>query len=320
MNFHHQLQQVMLHIDKVLFANECNQLTETHNSKVAEYPLSLAALCNIACLSRFHFHRVFKAQIGITLNQYVLKQRLSRAAYQLAYRDHLSILDIALDNYFDSAESFSRAFKRQFACTPSQCRHDPAKCVSSHTLNNFTNGKEEPFMVNTTQTEEVLIDQTLPSDVSIVDFPDTQVALLIHQGDPQHLPSTLRRFIAWRKDNKCGPKVSATFNLLFDDPESCQPQDYRFGLAAELPAGFNLAQVTNSDLTLSTIPAGRCAVLRHQGDDNTLGQKVDWLYQHWLSQSGEQLRDFPIYLHRISFYPETPQSELITDIYLPLEG
>jgi AraC family transcriptional regulator len=67
-----------------------------------------------------------------------------------------------------------------------------------------------------------------------------------------------------------------------------------------------------------TIPTGRCAVLRHLGSDDTLGAMINYLYASWLPQSGEEPRDFPLFFQRISFFPDVPEHEAITDVFLPL--
>lgn len=41
------------------------------------------------------------------------------------------------------------------------------------------------------------------------------------------------------------------------------------------------------------------------------------LYREWLPSNGEELRDFPLYFHYRNLLPETPEAELINDIYLP---
>jgi AraC family transcriptional regulator len=66
------------------------------------------------------------------------------------------------------------------------------------------------------------------------------------------------------------------------------------------------------------IPAGRCAVLRHVGSDDTLGQTIAYLYSEWLPQSGAELRDFPLFCERVEFFPDVPEHEAVTDVYLPL--
>jgi AraC family transcriptional regulator len=68
----------------------------------------------------------------------------------------------------------------------------------------------------------------------------------------------------------------------------------------------------------SVIPGGRCAVLRHIGSDHTFGDAVRYLYAMWLPDSGEQLRDFPLYCQRVTFFPDVPEHEAVTDIFLPL--
>ncbi|WP_408605894.1 hypothetical protein [Mastigocladopsis repens] len=43
------------------------------------------------------------------------------------------------------------------------------------------------------------------------------------------------------------------------------------------------------------------------------------MYSIWLPLSGEEPRDFPLYLQRVSFFPDVPEYEAITDIFLPLK-
>jgi AraC family transcriptional regulator len=67
------------------------------------------------------------------------------------------------------------------------------------------------------------------------------------------------------------------------------------------------------------IPGGRCALLRHLGSEDTLGGTIRYLYSHWLPRSGAEPRDFPLFLQRVVFFPEVPEHEAITDVFLPLK-
>jgi AraC family transcriptional regulator len=60
-------------------------------------------------------------------------------------------------------------------------------------------------------------------------------------------------------------------------------------------------------------------VLRHIGSDDGLGNAIHYLYADWLPRSGQEPRDFPLYYQRISFFPDVPEHETITDIFLPLK-
>ena len=43
-------------------------------------------------------------------------------------------------------------------------------------------------------------------------------------------------------------------------------------------------------------------------------------YREWLPASGEAAGDFPIFFHYVNVGPDVKESEMITDVYLPLEG
>lgn len=156
---------------------------------------------------------------------------------------------------------------------------------------------------------------TAPPLVRVVHFPATRLAVLEHRGSPLRLGDSIRSFIEWRKANKLPPRSSATFNLVYNDPEDTPPEEFRFGLAAatDKEIGPNEAGVT-----ALTIPAGRCASLRHLGSDDQLGRSILHLYSSWLPGSGEELRDFPLFMQRVAFFPDVADSESITDVYLPL--
>ena len=68
-----------------------------------------------------------------------------------------------------------------------------------------------------------------------------------------------------------------------------------------------------------TIPGGRCAVVRHLGSRDRVAESIYPLYREWLPQSGEALRDFPLFFDYLNLSPEAPENALITDIYLPLK-
>src|SRR3989339_888208 len=88
--------------------------------------LTLEHLSQVACFSKYHFHRQFSAYTGISVFRYVQLVRLKRASYRLVFNREERITDIALDARFENPESFSRAFKNTFGQTPSEFRDNPA--------------------------------------------------------------------------------------------------------------------------------------------------------------------------------------------------
>jgi AraC family transcriptional regulator len=83
------------------------------------HPLTLAEVSKAAGFSPFHFHRVFKAFLGETLNQFVKRQRLERALFLMSHAPRRSLTDVALDCGFSSSSEFSRSFKQHYGLPPS---------------------------------------------------------------------------------------------------------------------------------------------------------------------------------------------------------
>ena len=65
------------------------------------------------------------------------------------------------------------------------------------------------------------------------------------------------------------------------------------------------------------IPGGRCAVLRVVGGSDDLAPAALFLYRDWLPASGDEPRDFPLYCRRVTFFPDVPEHEAVTELYLP---
>jgi AraC family transcriptional regulator len=83
--------------------------------------LTIARLAKVACLSKFHFARAFKAAVGKCPHQYVSGHRLERAKILLRRGDQ-SLLDIAVALNFSSQANFTRAFRKGTGITPGQYR------------------------------------------------------------------------------------------------------------------------------------------------------------------------------------------------------
>ncbi len=265
--------------------------------------LTLDALSSVACFSKYHFHRQFKKEAGIPVGVYIRLLRLKRASYQLAFRTHLTITDIAFSAGFENSESFSRVFKKTFEQTPSSFRKCP-NWEPWYTINNDTYIEKVPIMQPRNET------------VKIVNFAKTKIAVLEHIGSPTSIMSSVQKFIAWRKSVKLSPKVSRTFNILHNDPAIVAPSKFHMDLCASITKAV---PSNDTGVIEKTIPSGKCAVLRHIGSTDDIAKSCVYLFENWLSQSGEKLRDYPMFWERVSMFPDVAEHEMITDIYLPIE-
>jgi len=83
--------------------------------------INLEEISRVACLSHYHFLRLFKSVFEITPYQYVLQKRLYKAA-ELIRTTSTPIGDISMMVGFESLPSFSDTFKKEFGVSPSKYR------------------------------------------------------------------------------------------------------------------------------------------------------------------------------------------------------
>ncbi|MTH53386.1 helix-turn-helix domain-containing protein [Bacillus mangrovi] len=83
--------------------------------------ISARDIASAAGFSKFHFHRIFQAAVGVSFSEYLRNRRMTSAAAALIHTDE-RIIDIALSCCFESQEVFTRAFKRVYQLPPGQYR------------------------------------------------------------------------------------------------------------------------------------------------------------------------------------------------------
>nr|WP_218170129.1 AraC family transcriptional regulator [Pseudomonas costantinii] len=264
-----------------------------------EGDLSVKTLSHVANFSEFHFHRQFTAFVGVPVSRYVQLMRLRRAAHRLAALSDHSVLDAAFGAGFESPEAFCRAFRRAFGTTPSAFRKEP-------------NWQVWNMVFAIPHFSRAIIMQ-----VRIVDFPEVKVAALEHCGPAGLVNESVRTFVEWRVQSGQSPVASnRTFGIPYSNPDTTPPQALRFAICGEIheavaPNEFGVHEIV--------IPAGRCVVVRHVGSPDHIGETIYPIYRDWLPTSGEELRNQPLFFNYLSVYPETPQDQWQTDVYVPLQ-
>jgi len=81
-------------------------------------PLSIKAIAQEACMSEYHFFRLFKLVFGISPNQYLIQKRLAYGK-SILKQDRLSVSIAAIDSGFSDIHTFSKAFKKHYGFSPS---------------------------------------------------------------------------------------------------------------------------------------------------------------------------------------------------------
>jgi len=77
----------------------------------------IKAIADHVNLSLDYFSRVFRKEVGIPVNSYLMNYRLDKASVMLKSCD-LSIKEVALKVGFENVSYFSRSFKKKFQVQP----------------------------------------------------------------------------------------------------------------------------------------------------------------------------------------------------------
>jgi AraC family transcriptional regulator len=256
--------------------------------------LDLTRLAEVACLSPYHFHRVYRAMQGETAADTVRRLRLHRAAVELITGE-LPIPRVARRAGYGSQEAFTRAFKAAYDVPPARYR---ASFVPPQTAYR----QEDAMSVTTTY------------ETTIKTTPAVRVAALAHHGDYQSIGSTFERLMALAAGQGLLGPDGRTFGIYYDDPAATPVGALRSDACVVIPEG----RTPTGDLRLKEIRGGRYATVLHVGPYAELDRPYRWLYGTWLAHSGEEPADSPTVEAYLNDAREVPPTKLKTEIWLPL--
>lgn len=254
--------------------------------------LDLDELAAVANMSKFHWHRIYRAMRGETVAVTVKRLRLHRAAGFLAHSD-LPIDEIADRTGFSNLQSFTRAFGDSYGLPPGQYRKR-GNHMEFKTGSTASDGTERSLEIRERQ----------PVEVIGVD----------HAGSYMDIGQAYARLHGWLGAKGLHGSTGEMIALYFDDPNSVPETDLRSLAAVSIEPMPDLEPPVRA----ATVAGGRFAVLRHVGPYATMPAAYDWLLGEWLANSGETVRDDPMFELYVNTPMDTDPADLVTEIHLPL--
>lgn len=253
----------------------------------------LNELAQVACFSPFHFHRIFRGMLGESVHEYTRRMRLERVAVRLK-TSKVTVTDLAWEVGYQNAESLTRAFRSHFGMAPSQYR----RCHAPR----FT-------------TKELSM-KTITIEVHTVRRDERRVAFMRHVGAYDQVGSIWEELLMQvgaegelAGDNEC-------IGLCHSDPAVTPPDLLQYDACVTVGDEF----VARGLIGTKTLAGGTFALTTHIGPYRALHETYAQLFGAWLPQSGKQARAHPCLEIYLNDPNTTDPEDLITDIYLPLEG
>lgn len=82
-----------------------------------KYKINIQSIADNFYFNRFYIMKLFKKELGISINEYINKKRIYNSLSQIKNTNN-HFLTIALDNGFNSLEYFSETFKNVIGTSP----------------------------------------------------------------------------------------------------------------------------------------------------------------------------------------------------------
>ena len=295
--------------------------------------LSLEELAKVAHFSPFHFHRIFSAMVGETLNGFTQRLRVEKAAAKLVLNPKKSITEIAFECGFSGSSAFARVFRETFNMSASDWRsagrlQDSKNCKMDSKKSQSVGNIRQDFDVHCYYTRGArkqiwrieMKNREIQTDVEVKDMPELHVAYIRHigpyKGDAELFAGLFNKLMTW-----AGPRGLLRFPetkvlaIYHDNPEITDEDKLR------TDACITVAEDTQveGEIGKLTIPAGKYAIAHFEITTDQYEDAWNAVFGGWLPESGYQPDDGPCYELYHNDAKEHPEGKCIVDICVPVK-
>ncbi len=260
--------------------------------------LDLEKLAKVAHVSKFHFHRVFKEYMGISLGQYIKLKRLESGMWKIVHTENKS-LEIALDSGYENHASFTRAFKKEMRCSPKEFKESFYK-NKKLALNKMQ--KKAPIFLGYQR--------------------KSKIDMYYIQRKGSYFLSAIK---AWHDlvndlaNNNIVADRQTFYGISQDDPNAVniEKDELRFDVCVKASAQMRLKERLLL-ATKGTISGGKFAVFLHKDALEKLSDSYHYLYGKWIFDNDVTLRNVRPFIKYINPFADVPDCEREVEIYLPV--
>ncbi|MBI1754490.1 MAG: AraC family transcriptional regulator [Acidobacteria bacterium] len=288
------------------YAARMNRVVDHIQAHLVEL-LDLERLAAVACFSPFHFHRLFSAWMGETLQAHIHRLRLERAAKLLTFDHRKTITEIALDCGFSGSSAFARAFKQAYGLSASEWRK---RKICQTNRNAWKAGEEAPHGSSaepgpTARPSEILMAR-FPIDVQVRRLESATLAYIRHIGSYKGDAALFRRLFdqlfAWAGPRGLMGPEARYLSLFQDNPNLTPAAKQRLEVALTVPPGT----APDGLIGIKPLEGGLYAIARVRVLLHEYAGPWETLVGDWLPGSGYQPDGRPA----LEIYLNNPDTDL----------
>ncbi|MFT5254602.1 MAG: AraC family transcriptional regulator [Flavobacteriales bacterium] len=247
-----------------------------------------------------NINRIFEALHHETIGKYVKRIRLEKAAEFLKFSDS-TISDIAFEVGFSDVAAFSKAFKNKFNCAPSVFRN------STDVMRNITR-----------QTFSEIEREKLVFEIETL--PQFEVLYLEHRGNYENIKAvkeTWKMLINYASIKQLLTDDTIFYGEILDDNEISETINCRYNVAIIL--NKSLASPPEGLFKIKTHQSQKYAKFVHKGTHEYSADTYHNIYSQWMVDVNLELTDLPTLEFFLNDEEDTPEEELLTEIYIPVK-
>ena len=228
-------------------------------------------------INKFHFHKIFKAQIGTNIYATIKLIRLQKASNLLISNNISTVNKIAHNCGYSSVPSFIRAFKKHFKQTPKVWRDGGYKNYTNKILKDYNELRVvSPDYSNMKPT--------------IVRTSSKTVYYIRKKRYNHNITQTWQNLLTWVYSNDI--EEYEQIGIYHDNPLITPLKDCYY------VAGISIKKntlISNTNLPTFKTPPDICACFDFEGKNEDILYFIKWVYHTWLPTSGYETTTNPSY-------------------------
>ncbi len=289
--------------------------------------LNLTTISNVSGFSPFHFHRIFKAHMGETINRFLQRIRLEKAATQLLHNHEKSITDIAFDCGFSGSAAFARLFKEKYGMSASEWQKKMLRkngeslrknCKSERNI-----GKENRLTFdyyNDSNTWRLTMKEKNSTTFEVKEMAAMTVAYVRHigpyKGDSELFEQLYSKVTTWAGARDLLKFPETKFLTAYhDDPGITDEQQLRISVGLTVPSDVK----TDGEIGKMEIPKRKYGIGHFELKADEFESAWTRIYRDWLPQSGYQPDEGACLEICLNDPKEHPEHKHIVDICIPVK-
>ncbi|MCK9625823.1 MAG: AraC family transcriptional regulator [Bacteroidales bacterium] len=308
------------------YISRINRVTD-YIEKHLDEEITLDKVAKIACFSPFHFHRIFSSLTNETLNTFIQRIRIEKAAQQLRSEENISINEIAHNCGFGSVSHFSRTFRKYFGLTAKEFRETEKAVFAKDGLYYSKDGQlarkinqlNSNFRVQLCSDNSNQINHSkfiiMNTKVEIKEMPELNVVYCRHTGQFNQIGKAYEKLMKW-----AGPRgllnfpETKTITVYHDDPSVIAIEQVRQSACITVTNDVKI----DGEIGKMKLKNGKYAVGHFEIDEKGFEKAWNTMCL-WFTESGYQPGEgYPYELYYNSPEEDT-KHKFIFDICIPVK-